>query len=69
MFIPNSPFGEFEIILDLTFSEPELLNPSLLIKASSFSNLKILGFGLPNCFLGVIVPTSIKPNPSLKIEL
>ena len=47
MFIPNNPFGEFEIILDLTFSEPELLNPSLFINASSSSRRNILGLGFP----------------------
>ena len=53
----------------VTTSIPSLLKPNLLIKAWSSSSLKILGFGFPNCFLGVTVPTSTKPNPSLNIEL
>ena len=69
MFIPNSPFGEFERILDLTFSEPELLNPSLLIKASSSSRRNILGLGFPYWLRGVTVPTSTNPNPNLNKEL
>ena len=46
-------------------SAPELLKPSLLIRASSSSSLKTLGLGLPNWGFGVIVPTSTKPNPRL----
>ena len=65
MFIPKKQFGDCFLILKLISSAPELLNPSLLIKASSSSNLKTLGFGFPNCDLGVIVPTSTKPNPKL----
>ena len=49
----------------LISSEPELLNPSLLIRASSSSSLKTLGLGFPNWGFGVIVPTSTKPNPRL----
>ena len=69
MFIPSIPSGLFSEILRAIISEPWLLNPNLLIKAWSFSSLKILGLGLPNCLLGVIVPTSTKPNPNLKSEL
>ena len=69
IFIPNKPLGEFEIILDLTSSEPELLNPSLFIKASSSSRRNILGLGFPYWFNGVTVPTSTKPKPSLNKEL
>ena len=62
MFIPKIPLGLlFEILLDIT-SDPWLLNPRRLIKAWSFSSLKILGLGLPNCLLGVTVPTSINPK-------
>ena len=46
-----------------------MLKPNLLIIALSFSNLKILGLGFPNCLFGVIVPTSTKPNPRLNNEL
>ena len=48
---------------------PSLLNPSLLIKARSSSSLNILGLGFPNCFDGVTVPISTKPNPSFNTEL
>ena len=46
-----------------------LLNPSLLIKAPSFSSLNILGLGFPNCFRGVTVPTSTNPNPNFNSGL
>ena len=63
--IPNKPFGEFDLILELIISAPELLNPNLLINASSSSKRNTLGLGLPDCFNGVIVPTSTKPKPNL----
>ena len=67
--IPNKPFGLFFLILDNTFSDPELLKPNLLISASSSSNRNTLGFSFPNCLRGVTVPTSTNPNPKLKMEL
>ena len=69
IFIPNKPLGLFLIILAPTTSAPELLNPSRLINALSSSNLNTRGFLFPYCFLGVIVPTSTNPNPSLNKEL
>ena len=69
MFIPKKPFGFFCLILLNILSEPKLLKPRRLINAWSFSNLKILGLGLPNCLFGVTVPTSINPKPNLKREL
>jgi len=36
-----------------------------LITALSSSNLNTLGFGLPSCGKGVIVPISTKPKPTL----
>ena len=65
IFIPRIPFLASLDILELISSDPELLNPSLLIKASSSSNLNTLGFGFPYCGFGVIVPTSTKPKPRL----
>ena len=65
IFMPNKPFGEFDLILELIISAPELLNPNLLINASSSSKRNTLGLGLPYCFRGVIVPTSTKPKPNL----
>ena len=64
--IPNNPLGGLDFILELTLFAPELLKPNLFIKASSSSKRNILGFGLPYCFKGVIVPTSTKPKPNLK---
>ena len=69
IFIPKRPVGGLDNILDLTLSEPELLNPNLFINASSSSSLKTLGLGLPYCLRGVTVPASTKPNPSLNNEL
>ena len=36
--------------------------------AFSLNNLNILGFGFPSCANGVIVTTSIKPNPNAPNE-
>ena len=36
--------------------------------AFSLKTLNILGFGFPSCAKGVIVPTSIKPNPNAPNE-
>ena len=69
IFIPNNPFGLLFAILELISSLPLLLNPNLFINASSSSNLKTLGLGLPYCGFGVTVPTSTKPKPKLKREL
>ena len=41
----------------------KLINPNIFINASSSSNLKTLGLGLPYCGFGVTVPTSTKPKP------
>ena len=61
--IPSNPICLLDLILSKIFFAPKLLNPSLLINASSSTNLKTLGFGFPYCFKGVIVPTSTKPKP------
>ena len=39
------------------------------MSALSFSSLKTLGLGFPNCSFGVTVPTSINPKPNLNKEL
>ena len=39
-----------------------MLKPNLLIKASSSSSLNTLGFGLPYCSNGVMVPASTNPK-------
>ena len=49
--------------LPLIFWAPSLGKPRLFNNDSSLINLLTLGFGLPYCPFGVIVPTSIKPNP------
>ena len=67
--MPNNPFGGLDLILELTTSDPELLKPNLLIKASSSSSRNTLGFGFPYCLFGVIVPTSTNPKPNLNNEL
>ena len=67
--IPNRPICLLDLILSAIFFAPKLLKPSLLIKASSSTSRKTLGFGFPYCFKGVTVPTSTKPNPSLNNEL
>ena len=64
--IPKKPFLISFFILKLISSDPELLNPSLLISSSSSSSRNTLGLVLPYCGLGVIVPTSTKENPRLK---
>ena len=69
MFAPSILVGLLFLILLEIISKPSLLNPSLLIKALSLSSLNTLGFAFPNCFLGVMVPISINPNPNLKSEL
>ena len=49
-----------------TASIPSLLNPYLLIKASSSGSRKTRGFGFPGCGNGVTVPISTLPNPRAK---
>ena len=46
-----------------------MLNPNLLINASSSSNLNTLGLSFPYWLLGVTVPTSTNPKPNLNNEL
>ena len=67
--MPKNSLGVFFDKRSNIVFRPSLLKPSRLIIALSFSSLKILGLGLPNCFFGVIVPTSTNPKPSLNNEL
>ena len=69
MLIPSKPICLLLEILSTMFFAPKLLKPNLLINASSSTNLKTLGLGLPYCLRGVTVPTSTKPNPNLNKEL
>lgn len=45
------------------YSAPLLLKPIRLMIALSSSSRNSRGFGFPDCGLGVMVPTSIPPNP------
>src|SRR3990167_1635619 len=47
-----------------TASIPSLLKPRRLIKAREWGKRNNLGFMLPDCANGVIVPTSTKPKPT-----
>ena len=65
------PIGDDDFLLfkfSTRRSTPSLLKPNLFIKYFSFLFLKILGFGLPICGLGVTVPTSMKPTPKALMQ-
>jgi hypothetical protein len=51
--------------LETKASTPALLNPILLMIASSFFKRNNLGLSLPSCAMGVTVPTSTNPKPNL----
>ena len=61
--LPPIKIPLFFFNLDTAASTPSLLNPILLIIASSFIKRNILFFGFPSCGNGVNVPISIKPKP------
>ncbi len=61
--MPRTPLNFLFLRFLTRCSTPLLLNPNELMIELLEGILQILGFGFPYCGLGVIVPTSIKPNP------
>ena len=66
MFMPKTPLNLAFFKFLINWSMPTLLKPNLLIMPSFLINLKDRGLILPGWLLGVTVPTSMKPNPSLE---
>ena len=56
-------------LLGKNFPNPIGLAAGFDKSAEVYNSLLKLGFGFPNCFKGVTVPTSTNPNPSLNKEL
>ena len=56
-------------LLGKNFPNPIGLAAGFDKSAEAYNSLLKLGFGFPNCFNGVTVPTSTNPNPNLNSEL
>ena len=56
-------------LLGKSFPNPIGLAAGFDKSAEVYNSLLRLGFGFPNCFSGVTVPTSTKPKPNFNNEL